>query len=47
MAVRARKLKRSKSAIRYDERAAAAELQARTVRDALRVGPPAKVDLRD
>ena len=42
MAVRARELRQSKSASRYDERAQAAEGQARTVRDALLLGAAAK-----
>jgi two-component system, chemotaxis family, protein-glutamate methylesterase/glutaminase len=42
MAVRARELRHSKSAVRYDERAGSAEAQARTVREALRLGAPPK-----
>ena len=44
MAVRARELGHSKSAIRHDERAHAAQTQARKVRDALRLGAPPKAD---
>jgi two-component system, chemotaxis family, protein-glutamate methylesterase/glutaminase len=47
MAVRARELGHSKSAIRHDERAHAAQTQARTVRDALRLGAPPKADAAD
>jgi len=47
MAVRARELGYSKSAIRHDERAHAAQTQARTVRDALRLGAPPKADAAD
>ncbi len=42
MAVRARELRHLKSALRYDERAESAEAQARTVREALRLGAPPK-----
>ena len=44
LAVRARELGHSKSAIRYDERAHSAQTQARTVRDALRLGAAPKTD---
>jgi two-component system, chemotaxis family, protein-glutamate methylesterase/glutaminase len=44
MAVRARELAQSRSAIRHDERAHSAETQARAVRDALRLGAPPKPD---
>jgi two-component system, chemotaxis family, protein-glutamate methylesterase/glutaminase len=40
MAVRAREFGHSKAAIRHDERAHSAQTQARTVRDALRLGAP-------
>jgi two-component system, chemotaxis family, protein-glutamate methylesterase/glutaminase len=42
MAGRARELDQTKSAIRYDDRAEAAESQAQTVRDALRLGATPK-----
>jgi two-component system chemotaxis response regulator CheB len=44
MAVRARELGQTKSAIRYDARAEAAEEQARTVREALRLGATPRSD---
>ena len=44
MAIRARELRQVRSATRFDERADAAEGQARTVRDALRLGVSPKHD---
>lgn len=47
MASRARELSQAKSALRYAERAEAAEAQAMTVRDALRLGAAPKSDVGD
>jgi two-component system chemotaxis response regulator CheB len=44
MAVRARELRQVKSAVRYDDRAESAEGQARTVREALRLGAPPRAE---
>jgi two-component system chemotaxis response regulator CheB len=44
MAARARGLRQTKSAVRYDERAESAESEARTVREALRLGAPPRSD---
>lgn len=47
MALRARELRQAKSASRFDERAVAAETQARTVREALLLGASAKPETAD
>lgn len=47
MAVRARELNQARSARRFKERAVASEAQARTVREALKLGPPAKDQIAD
>jgi len=47
MATRARELNQTRSALRFDERAAAAEAQARVVREALKPGPAAKEHLEE